>query len=165
MYKKEKEMYPPVKHWLYNILKQKYPRHKIKVADTSQVKLFKWLESQKFHTFFDDYLTFDIKIDVLGLFYTQNNTKLVFVECKLTPITLKDISQLLGYSKVAQPDYSIILSPRYISKPVNQLLKVYNRNDILEYGRDDNKKIKIAKWDTSRNTILIETLLPSGEFF
>jgi len=40
MYKREKEMYPFVKQWLYTILKQKHPHHKIEVEDTSQIKLY-----------------------------------------------------------------------------------------------------------------------------
>jgi len=66
------------------------------------------------------------------------------VECKLGRINLRDLSQLLGYSRVALPLYSIILSPRGISQSLNLLFNIARRNDILYYSPD--RHIFIAKW-------------------
>ena len=52
-------------------------------------------------------------------------------------------SQLLGYSKVVNPKHSFIISPTGISSPVNTLIKIFKRYDILEYSK--GSKIRIAQ--------------------
>jgi len=79
----------------------------------------------------------------------------------LNQINLKDISQLLGYSKVVKPKYSFIISPAGISSPVSTLIKVFKRYDILEYV--EGSKIKIAQWNKVTQEIDSSTLLPPGE--
>ncbi|MHA1386493.1 MAG: hypothetical protein ACTSR3_22300 [Candidatus Helarchaeota archaeon] len=160
-YQSENQMYPYVENWLQKILNSKYRRHNIITAVTSHTKLCNWLEHMGLHRFFPDYLTYDIKIDVLGIAHTDTRAHLAFVECKLKSISLKDIAQLLGYSKVAQPKLSIIVSPSYISRPISELLVRYSRLDVLAYN--EREKIKIAKWDCTRSTIYIESLIPQGE--
>jgi hypothetical protein len=160
-YRNEKQMYFEVRDWLFGFLKCRHRRHKIIVEITPQTKLYRWLEKKGLHIFFKDYLTYDIKVDVLGLIHSETKANLAFVECKLNPISLMDVSQLLGYSRVALPKYSIIVSPEYISRPIAELLLKYSRFDVLSYG--ENNKVRIAKWDSTRKTISIESLLPLGE--
>ena len=162
MYDREQEMYPEVIEWFRNYLSAYHKRSKIEVFNTSQLLLSRFLETKDYHRCFREYLTFEIKVDITGIIRTQKRAFLCFIECKLKPITLKDISQLLGYSRVAQPLYSLIISPRGISKSMNYLLKTFNRYDVLKYNEE--KSIRVASWDYIKREIDIRTLLPPGKF-
>lgn len=163
MYDSEKDMYPPVATWLENFLTGRFKRHQIIVNQTPQTKLYRWLETRGFAEYFPDYLTYDIKVDIVGLACYNTNARLFLVECKLNRISLKDVSQLLGYSRVAQPHFAIILSPAGISRPLDYLLRQYGRFDVLNYGEEERKRLRIAQWDDVRETISVESLLPPGE--
>ncbi len=159
---KEKQLYPEVIRWLEQLLKQRFKRKEIFVFDTSEYNLHIFLARHEFKSYFPDYLTYEIQVDITGIIKSDKNAELAFVECKLKPISLKDISQIMGYSKVALPLYSIIISPSGISRSVNTLFNTFNRFDVLEYSK--GKRIKIAKWDEGRKTIDVSSLIPSGEY-
>jgi hypothetical protein len=161
MYKSEKELYPEVIKWLEKYLKGKYPKAGIKAYDTSRQDLSDFLRRHKLHLFFPEFETYVIKVDITASIKHKDRCDLAFVECKLGPINLKDISQLLGYSKVVKPKYSFIISPVGISSPVNTLIKIYKRYDILEYSQ--GLRLKIAQWNKATQEIDISTLLPPGE--
>jgi len=101
-----------------------------------------------------------IRVDITVVIATAKTAQLVFIECKTTPITLKDISQLLGYSKVALPLSSLIISPSGISRSVDHLLNVYRRFDTLEYAR--NRFLIIALWNPTRKELDVKTIIPKG---
>lgn len=111
---------------------------------------------------FADFQTYEINVDVTGIIRSQTPS-LAFVECKLTALTLRDLSQLLGYSKVAKPIYSIIISPAGMSKALRILLKVYRRYDVLEYA--EGLRLKVGIWDIVRRTIDPATIIPPGDYF
>ena len=159
MYREEKEMYPHVRSWLEKVLQGKFKGAKISVADTSKKVLSKWLFEKGHHRHFKDYSTYEIEVDVTGVI-ERGKTELAFVECKLNKITLRDLSQLLGYSKVATPLLSIILSPKGISDSMNLLFNVSRRNDVLYYTND--KHIVIGKWDETRKEIDQSLIIPRG---
>jgi hypothetical protein len=161
MYRSEKELYPEVVKWLERYLKEKFSKAGIKAYDTSCQDLSDFLRRHKLHLFFPEFETYVIKVDITASLKHKDKCDLAFVECKLNPINLKDISQLLGYSKVVKPKYAFIISPTGISSPVNTLIKIYKRYDILEYS--ENLKIKIAQWNKTTQEIDISTLLPPGE--
>jgi hypothetical protein len=94
------------------------------------------------------------------LFNPPARARLALVECKLEKINLQDVSQLLGYSKVALPLASIIISPEGISDSINLLFNVHRRDDILSYGQDGC--IRIARWIESKKDIDMHTLIPKG---
>jgi hypothetical protein len=71
--------------------------------------------------------------------------------------------RLLGYSKVAKPIYSIIVSPAGMSKALSLLLKVYRRYDVLEYAEDT--RLKVGIWDAVRRMIDPATIIPPGDYF
>lgn len=160
-YNKESDLYPSVIKWFKTLLQEKHKRSIVHVYDTSQVSLWKFLRDNGYYKYFKDYLTFEIRVDITGIVLRKRSATISFVECKLKPITLKDISQLLGYSRVAIPSHSIIISPRGISSSVSYLLKSFSRYDVLKYDKD--KKIRIAEWDSSKNEIDISSILPPGE--
>lgn len=160
-YGKEQEMYPEVARWLKFFLAERNLESEVDAFPLGKIKLSSFLESKNLHEFFEDYLTYEIEVDVLGVIHKKEKVQLAFVECKLKPITLRDVSQLLGYSKVAQPAYSLIISPEGLSKPVDLLFNTFRRYDVLNYG--DGKNIKVATWDPGRKEIVASTLLPAGD--
>lgn len=162
MYSSEKELYPDVTRWLENYLKGRHPHSKIKAYDTSRQDLSIFLRQKHIHHFFPEFETYVIKVDVTAYIKNKNHCELAFVECKLNPINLKDISQLLGYSKVVRPKYSLIVSPAGISSPVNTLINIFKRYDVLAF--QGNSKIRIAKWNKFSKEIDVSTVLPHGNY-
>lgn len=160
-YEKEPDMYPEVARWLKLFLAERNLEDEVDTFPLGRAKLSSFLESKNLHEFFEDYLTYEIEVDVLGIIRKKEKAQLAFVECKLKPITLRDISQLLGYSKVAQPAHSLIISPEGLSKSVDLLFNTFRRYDVLNYGV--GKNIKIATWNPVRKEIIASTLLPTGE--
>ena len=155
-------MYPHVKSWLKAYLQSLNAQATVTTFDTSTVALSRFLESHNLQGFFPQYHSYDIYVDVTGIIQTRDVVYLAFVECKLNPIGLRDLSQLLGYSKVASPIYSIITSPAGIGSAITYLLKSYGRLDVLEYAH--GRRLKIATWDSDRREIKLPTLIPAGEF-
>src|SRR2546425_11649647 len=145
-YVRERDMYPFVAAWLKRTLSGIYPRASINVYDTSTVALYRFLESHGYSDLFPLFRTYEIHVDITAIIqHRKKPAALAFVECKLDQISLKDLSQLLGYSRVAQPIYSIILGPGGISPALHALLHNYGRLDVLTYA--DGKRIKVATWD------------------
>lgn len=163
MYKTESELYPEVIKWFERYLRGKYPKAEIKAYDTSRQDLSEFLRRIKDNSFFPEFETYVIRVDITATIKYKDKCDLAFVECKLNSINLNDISQLLGYSKVVRPRHSFLLSPDNISSPVNTLIKIFKRYDILEYM--EGSRIKIAQWNKLTQEIDISTLLPPGEHF
>ena len=158
----ESEMYGPVCTWLVSLLRPRYRSYSVSAHDTSSVSLHRWLEQHNLQDFFPEYQAFDIRVDVVAVLRRDDVAHLTFVECKLRPISLRDISQLLGYCRVAQPRHAFIVSPRGLSTPVSFLLNNYGRTDILLYN--DNKRIRVATWNHDRLEIDQRSLIPHGHF-
>ena len=160
--KAEIEMYKPVCNWLVELLKSRFASYKVEAYDTSSRALYRWLEEMNLDRYFPEYLAFDIRVDVTGVMQKKKDANLAFVECKLQAITLKDISQLLGYCRVARPRFAFIISPEGISEHVSYLLKTYHRYDVLYYNETEH--IRVATWNHDRREIDASTLLPPGDF-
>ncbi len=160
-YKSEKEMYPEVASWLMRYLEHKYRKASVKAYDTSRENLSDFLRRHRLGKYFPEAEAYVIKVDITGVIKHKEKCFLAFVECKLNPISLKDISQLIGYSKVVLPVFSIIVSPIGISSPVNKLINLYRRYDILTYT--GNQKVRVASWNKMACDIDTATLLPHGE--
>jgi hypothetical protein len=153
-------MYPDVCAWFKKILQEKYDKSKIHLEDTSRKVLSKWIVEKKLPDLFPDYQTYEIEVDITGIIEDGDQAFLGMIECKLNSITLRDFSQLLGYSRVAQPLYSIILSPKGVSKSMHRLFNVSRRNDILNYS--NNRHIVIGKWIEKRKELDFSTIIPKG---
>lgn len=162
-YSSEQELYPEVIEWVIKYLQGKYCSAEIKAYDTSRQDLSEFLRRHKLHSFFPEFETYIIRVDVTASIRYKDKCDLAFVECKLKPISLNDISQILGYSKVVKPRHSFIMSPEGISAPVSTLIKVFKRYDILEYAKDS--RIRIAQWSRTTQSIDISTLLPPGAHY
>ncbi len=167
IYKKETDMYPDVVTWLSRALKDKYIKAKIDVRDTHARPLNDYITRNDLANYFrtDMWRTFEINVDITAFVTYGGAFDLCFVECKLTPISLGDVSQLLGYSRVANPLFSLLISARGIGSSVSDLLKVYSRTDILEYCWEKGKAprtIILGTWNTGAKTVESASVLPAG---
>lgn len=153
MYKNEVEMYPEIIDWLKNDLAQKYFKKakKIVVLDTHDSDLSNFIMKLKYQRYFPEFITYKIRQDVTGFIEYSDRVELVFVECKNSSLSLIHLSQLIGYSCIALPLYSILLSPVGIGNTLSKLLKNYNRKDILEFR--PNRFIQLVKWDYQKKDI------------
>jgi hypothetical protein len=163
----ENEMYEPVRVWLEGFLKSRHPRAITRVFNSSTTKLTKLIENHNLmKNLPGEWHSWDIQVDIAGFSITKRKTVLAFVECKINTITLKDLSQLIGYTKVANPSYSFIISPQGPSDSLRVLLSTYGRLDVLEYDArmgELPKSIVVARWDFAAETIDLSTLI-TGDF-
>lgn len=150
----------PVISWLRTILKDMHPGYSQKVFNTSRTKLQALIEREGLHDLFPLFPTYEIMVDVTAILKRGQLAYLGFVECKLNPISLKDIGQLWGYAKVAQPLFALIVSPSGVSEAVRQLLQVHQRYEILDYA--PARKIRIAIWDSQRGEVPPKSVIPPG---
>jgi hypothetical protein len=166
-YSSEKEMYPDIMVWLNSFLQQRFPSQQIIVKDGSRKPIKRILQDENLNpTNKPEWLTFDILVDICGFIIHNNRIEFAFIECKNKPISLLDVSQLLGYSKVALPIFSCILSPFGMSADVIKLLVSYNRQDILEYDYPkgaQTKSVFIATWIQEHQQIDFSTIIPNGK--
>jgi hypothetical protein len=159
----EIRLYPEVASWLARYLGGRYPRATVAALDTHKMELSTFLRKEKLHAQFGDCDAYEIQVDVTGIVKTKESVRLAFVECKVGPITLRDVGQLLGYSLVARPEWSYLISPSGLSDRLNTLLVTFGRQDILNYGR--NRAIRLATWNSKRREVEISTLIPKGSHF
>lgn len=164
-YKREEDMYPHVKSWLERELKSKIKSaERIHVYITPRTSITKLLVSENLIPYFtNEYLTYDVKVDITGVIIKNGKGELVLVECKLGKISLRELSQLLGYSVVVRPRYSLILSPSGISDSLRKLIISFGRTDVIEYNK--GRRIALAKWDKNKRDIDRTTIIPPGWSF
>ncbi len=156
-YTQEKEMYVAVSNWLESFLNDKYKRWPVRIFDSSRKRLNRLINENNLNDLIpSEFVSWDIQVDIVGFVLLRNSAYLAFVECKNRPITLRDLSQLIGYSRVAKPQYSFIISPQGPSDSLHSLLKTYNRLDVLIYDYKEGripKSITVAKWLEQSNSI------------
>jgi len=155
-----KGLYPNIIEWMRKYLKPKYKGAIIEVYDSHSIYLSKLLQRKKLHTNFKDFDTYAIKVDLTAIITDKNKTELAFVEVKSTPITLKDVGQLLGYCRIADPLEAFLISPKGMSTALHNLLIKYGKIDILGFN---NKTIKIARWNIDNNDIDYSSIIPRGK--
>ncbi len=162
-YETEKDMYPDVCNWLENFLKDRFKNADVDVFELSQKPISRFLRTYEKGTFPGEWVTWNIKVDVVGFVHQPNKqTMMAFVECKNTKLTLAHLSQLLGYSRIALPLYSFLISPVGFSRMLVSLLQEYRRQDVLEYQWESGRlprKVVVAQWLTfttnlNRNTMI-----------
>jgi len=158
-------MYPEVINWLQRFLKGRFPKYLIDVRDTHKMPLNRFIERHQLAHYFDTRIwqTYEIRVDVTGFIVGEKRKGLALVECKLGSASLLDFCQLLGYSRVASPLLSFLISPQGISSGLNMLLVGYARDDLLEYYQmpgESPRKIVLAKWDSVAKQIEIASAIP-----
>ena len=162
-YKSEIDMYPNVRQWLENFLKDRFRQADVDVYDLSMIPISRFLSTYNRGSFPAEWVTWNVKVDVVGFVHQSNQpTILVFVECKNTKLTIAHLSQLLGYSRIAQPLYSFLISPVGFSAALVSLLQEYQRCDVLEYHWESGKmprQIIVAEWDTTACNLNRHTMI------
>lgn len=162
-YKNVKEIYPPVCLWLERFLQNRHPKAKIYVFDSSKRGVARIIEEKGLSANLPaEWQSWDIYVDVVGFACTEKQTFLAFVECKISFITLSHLSQLLGYSRVARPQYSIITSPKGASNSLISLLLTFGRTDVLKYHTEQGKiplSVAVSRWDENGNCLDIGSLI------
>jgi len=165
-YTTEKEMYPDVCLWLEGFLRQRHPHGKVSFLDASRQPVYRVLRNLQLPGLPGDWESWDIRADVLGIVSGKASTRLAIVECKNTEITLAHLSQLLGYCRVAQPEYAFILSPFGASDLLKRLLLTYGRKDVLVYQHREGKiarSLIIARWDPTTNSLDYASLVTGDD--
>ncbi len=150
-YKSESDMYPDVRQWLEDFLKGRFRQAEVDVHALPHTPISRFVRTYNRGSFPGEWVTWNIKVDVVGFVHHPNRpTDLVFVECKNTKLTLAHLSQLLGYSRIAQPLYSFLISPVGFSASLVSLLQHYQRRDVLEYHWEPGKlprQVIVAEWE------------------
>lgn len=103
---------------------------------------------------------FKTVIDVLGIIVKGGKSAIAFIEAKKTQLNLHDLGQLWAYCKLCDPAEAFLLSSAGIGS-LNKILNNLSRTDLLDFG--DGRKIKkmqVAKWDITSNSIDFRTLVP-----
>jgi hypothetical protein len=130
----EKEMYPPVCAWLEKFLRGRHRRADVRVFDASRRSLARLIHENGLHANLPpEWPSWEIFVDVVGFARTSRKTYLAFIECKNTAITLSHLSQLLGYSRISQPHYALLVAPQGPSDALRSLLLTFGRKDVLAY--------------------------------
>ena len=151
--KQELALYEPMTQWFLEYLQNKNPTSNVEVFDVHNVYLSDFFAKAKFRQDFNDYPTYKIKVDLLGVIEKDQSYKLVFIEVKDCALNFSNLAQLLVYSKLVRPTQAILISPQGLSTHLNDIIKKYNRLDMLEYI--PGKKIELTQWDSHRGAIFI----------
>ncbi|MBC8485955.1 MAG: hypothetical protein H8D45_07935 [Bacteroidetes bacterium] len=153
IYKNKIDMYPDIIKWLDTDLNENYGRKakRITVIDTHNSDLSNFIINLNYQKFFPEFATYKIRQDITGFVEYHDKVEIVFVECKNAKLTLMHLCQLIGYSCIALPLFSILIAPQGMGTTLAKLLNSFNRKDILEFR--PNRKIQVLKWDYHKQDI------------
>lgn len=162
----EQELYRPVVNWLKSFLNRYYRNAKnVIVEDTSRSTVAAFLVKHDLLKWKPEGRIFDIKVDVTGAVLLPSShqlvLKLAIAEVKVGVVNLRSFSQALGYAKVVHPSHAFIISPKGWSSSLHQLVRDFNRVDVLEYAR--SQYIVVAKWDLASASVRSGEVLTYGQ--
>ena len=158
--KKESELYEPMRVWLQKYLEGKYNGWKITTIDSHARTLDSFLEENGVIANYPQSVGLDIQIDVLGILEKRLKTNIIFIEAKKTALNIHDLGQLWAYCKLCDPLEAFLLSSKDLGS-LNKIFDNLNRTDLLEFGDGKTiKRMRIGKWDITRNSIDYNTLIP-----
>lgn len=158
--KKESELYEPMRVWLQKYLEGKYNGWKITTIDSHARTLDSFLEENGVIANYPQSVGLDIQIDVLGILEKRLKTNIIFIEAKKTALNIHDLGQLWAYCKLCDPLEAFLLSSKDLGS-LNKIFNNLNRTDLLEFGDGKTiKRMRIGKWDITRNSINYNTLIP-----
>ncbi|WP_304583485.1 hypothetical protein [Acutalibacter muris] len=156
---REFDLYPPMQKWLELYLRDKYKSSdEIIVVDAHSERLDRVL--RKYNIIQEEAIGVDIQIDVLGIVKKAGKVKLFFIEAKKTSLTLRDLGQLWAYCKLIDPEEAFLMTSADLGA-LNKLLKVYKRDDLLDFGEGKRiKKMKVAIWNMQTNSPDSASMIP-----
>ena len=147
-----------MRNWLEQYLKEKYKTWEVIVEDTSQIYLEEALRRQGIEYSIANGLK--IQIDVLGIVKVKDKVLLFFIEAKKGDLVLKDLGQLLIYSKLIDPEEAFLMTPVRFGS-VGTVINVLRRNELIQYGDGKRiKEIKIVQWDLKAGKPNWNTIIP-----
>ena len=155
---KEQKLYPEIQSWLQDYLKYRYKGYKIWTTSETHKRSLE-IVLKNIIPPLPEIIGLSIKIDIVGALKRGPNTRLVFVEVKNKPLTLKDLGQLWGYTQLVKPVEAFLLSSEGLGT-LSYILNVLKREDLLKYGDKEKRMMRVAKWDIIRKTIDYDTLIP-----
>ena len=162
-FRRESDMYPAVCQWLAGFMQSRHRDAKIHVFDASRKSLARLInETGLIKNLPAEWQSWEIYVDVVGFAITPKATVLGFAECKNEAITLSHLSQLLGYSRVALPQYSILIAPQGASDALRSLLVTFGRTDVLQYHTQKGRlprSVAVARWDELGACIDLGTII------
>lgn len=165
--KRESELYPFIVRWFSSYLQDRFPHDTVLVLDSSRKSLSRLIrERGLFAGLPDEWPSWDIHVDIVGFVSTQRRKYLSFVECKVNALNLDHMSQLLGYSRVANPLHSFLISPEGVSDSLRSLLVTYGRLDVLDYSNSPGhlpRSIKVARWDHGAEAIDVGSMITGDQ--
>ena len=154
----EEELYEPMRVWLEQYLRDNYKNHEIITTDCHSERLDRVLA--KYNIIYEQANGVDIQIDVLGIVRKNEIAKLIFIEAKKTKLTLRDLGQLWAYCKLVNPEEAFLMTSADLGS-LRKLVVGFRREDLLDFGDGKKiKKMKICKWNVSRNTPDLDSFLP-----
>lgn len=158
MAKNEELLYPDIEMWCNRYLKDRYKGYEVFTTHkTSKIALDTYLKTLGIEI--KETVGLSIKIDIVGVLRKRTDVKLVFIEVKNEPLTLKDLGQLWGYTQLINPIESFLMSPQGLGS-MDYLLKVLQREDLLAYGKKKERMMNVCKWDSARKSIDYFTMVP-----
>ncbi len=160
---KEVELYAGMCDWLRIYLRDKYKKKPcmVYVVDCHSSYLDSILEQYDIIKYYPQVVGLKIEIDVLGMVVWEDKAEIYIIEAKKTQLTLPHLGQLLVYCKLCNPEEAYLLSSAGLGS-LSKVLKILHREDLLDFGNGKRiKKIKVAKWDISRNVIDYHSVIPS----
>ena len=160
----EEELYPEIRVWLNNYLKEKYgkSRWSVLVSEDSH-KHFIEDSLERMGVSRGLFLRLKIKVDIVALLRKGNQQELVLMEVKLPSTTLKDLGQLWGYTQLLNPLESFLVSSSGTGS-LNELYHSLHRDDLFTYGNKGERRMIVGRWDTIRKTIDESSIIPTGWF-
>lgn len=160
--KSEFELYPGMCDWLKTYLKDKFKNKScdVIVLDCHSEYLDSILNKYGVIKYYPQIVGLKIQIDVLGIVIWKDKAQIYFIEAKKTALNLQNLGQLLIYCKLCNPEEAYLLSSGGLGN-LDKVLKNLNREDLLDYGDGKKiKKIKVARWDITKNGIDNHSLVP-----
>ncbi len=155
---REIDLYAPMREWLDAYLHDKYKNSEIITVDAHTERLDRVL--RRYGIICDVAIDVDIQIDVLGIVKSSSNFKLFFIEAKKTGLTLRDLGQLWAYCKLIDPEEAFLLTSATFGT-LDKILKVFNREDLLDFGDGKRiKKMKVAIWNLKTNSLDTGSMIP-----
>jgi len=168
-YTSESAMYPDVVNWLRDRLERRAKGASVHVADTHNTRLNEYISRHSLDKGFtqDHWKTFEIQVDVTGFVTSSSGTDMYFVECKLSPLTLSHLSQLLGYCRgcLAIRSLAHFTGGHWIGSSHSRKHLWPTRPTQYHWPKGRAARhITVARWSRASQSLDLDLVLPKGEW-
>lgn len=139
----EYKTYEPLRVWLEKFLRKNYDSKSVAWI-TAEQNLSNFLSGldHKALELVENLDDLRIRPDIVGVI--PSTGQLAFIESKVTNLNLREVGQLLGYSLVAQPLLSFLISNKPVDTHLDELIKQHP--SLVEYG--DGNRLQLLYFNT-----------------